>query len=164
MARTPSKPRTSAKPQKHEKAGGEVRREGANRPEPAGEGQRDPDGAIARAGEDLARLVVLQAREPEVAGAIEGQLPAILSAVILSARGIGPSSVADRALLMRLMRHPAASAAERDAGDRGRPAALRGGLVGRLAGKPKLIEGDPQGLGHAGGTVLDADGAKGLPF
>jgi hypothetical protein len=136
---------------------------GANRPE-AGRASQSVRIPVTPSAEELARLVVLQAREAEVAGVLAGDLPEVMAAILHSAKARDATSVASRALLFRLMRHPAASAAERDNANRDRPAALRSMLVGRLTSSAPQIEGDLASSGHAGVTVAADTGAKPLPF
>jgi hypothetical protein len=116
---------------------------------------------VTDAAAELARLVVLQAREQEVAGVLAGELPEVMAAILHSAKGRDATSVASRSLLLRLMRHPAASAAEKDAADRDRPGQLRASLVGRLTGGSA-----PPGAlpGRAVVTIDAADESKRLPF
>ena len=152
-------------PVKAPKAADEGLKEGAN---PSGDdvnGFHKPRSISPQAFE-LARLIVLQSREPEVAGVLADDLPEMMQATIDASKGReGGAATAARQLILKILRHPAASAADREAGDRGRPAALRGGLVGRLAGgAPRVIEGDPQGLGHAGVTAPGERTSEALPF
>jgi hypothetical protein len=136
---------------------------GANRSEGGGAGRQIRVPVTASA-EELARLVVLQAREAEVAGVLAGDLPEVMAAILHSAKGRDATAVASRSLLLRLMRHPAASAAERDNANRDRPAALRSMLVGRLTSSAPQIEGD---LASSGRVAVTADGVEqpqALPF
>lgn len=125
---------------------------------------------------DLARLLVAQSKEASVAAALAVELPEICQAVIDGAKGRGPTGATDRALLLRLMEHPAAGASSAKAVARAVTATLTQRLeaaasraqarVLRQGDGARVVASSPAdgaGSGHAGGTVPAGPVPK-LPF
>ena len=148
------KPRKSAAPSRapaRTTQASAANRKGANRPSPKAGDLVE----ISEQAYELARLVEAQALDQDIAAILgRDHLPLMMQRVLLNSLSTGPAAAQATGLIMRLLKHPAASAADKQSADRGRPAALRSALVGRLTG----------GSGRAPVTVTVDPDAKALPF
>jgi hypothetical protein len=114
---------------------------------------------------ELARLVQGQALDQDIAAILgPGHLPLMMQKILDNSLTGGPAAAQATGLIMRLLKHPAASAADKQSADRARPGQLRSMLVGRLTTEARASEGDSAISGRAGVTVAGEHGGKALPF
>lgn len=67
---------------------------------------------VSDAARELARLLIAPMADKQLAAALAEEMPEIAAAILRGAKSNGPTAVADRALLMRVAGHPAATAAD----------------------------------------------------